>query len=184
MSYSWFQTSQTGGEWYSDTSPFSIPWLKKPKRDQFWARAKNRPKWNRPKIRRPIHRKKNSAVSHSNVRERRPGKVVSPAGEKHVGAPWRARAEGGSVCGQNGAALVSQLWKKVRFLRMKRKRCMAAVHPGRRGRGGCNGRIFVEGVKNNRKCSKSLTELATWWPDVTNLFFHDDCAKISWTVCP
>ncbi len=26
LSYSWFQTSQTGGEWYSDTSPFSIPW--------------------------------------------------------------------------------------------------------------------------------------------------------------
>ncbi len=22
------QTSQTGGQWYSDTSPFSIPWLK------------------------------------------------------------------------------------------------------------------------------------------------------------
>jgi hypothetical protein len=21
-----FQTSQTGGQWYSDTSPFSIPW--------------------------------------------------------------------------------------------------------------------------------------------------------------
>ncbi len=26
-SYSWFQTSQTGGQQYSDTSPFSIPWL-------------------------------------------------------------------------------------------------------------------------------------------------------------
>jgi hypothetical protein len=26
LSYSWFQTSQTGGQWYSDTSPFSIPW--------------------------------------------------------------------------------------------------------------------------------------------------------------
>ncbi len=26
LSYSWFQTSQTGGEWYSDTSPFSIPY--------------------------------------------------------------------------------------------------------------------------------------------------------------
>ncbi len=25
MSYSWFQTSQTGGQWYSDTSPFCIP---------------------------------------------------------------------------------------------------------------------------------------------------------------
>ncbi len=25
--YSWFQTSQTGGQWYSDTSPFSIPWF-------------------------------------------------------------------------------------------------------------------------------------------------------------
>ncbi len=23
-----FQTSQTGGQWYSDTSPFSIPWQK------------------------------------------------------------------------------------------------------------------------------------------------------------
>jgi hypothetical protein len=22
------QTIQTGGQWYSDTSPFSIPWLK------------------------------------------------------------------------------------------------------------------------------------------------------------
>ncbi len=27
MSYSWFQTSKTGGQRYSDTSPFSIPWL-------------------------------------------------------------------------------------------------------------------------------------------------------------
>jgi hypothetical protein len=26
LSYSRFQTSQTGGQWYSDTSPFSIPW--------------------------------------------------------------------------------------------------------------------------------------------------------------
>ncbi len=25
MPYSWFQTSQTGGQQYSDTSPFSIP---------------------------------------------------------------------------------------------------------------------------------------------------------------
>jgi hypothetical protein len=25
LSYSWFQTSQTGGQWYSYTSPFSIP---------------------------------------------------------------------------------------------------------------------------------------------------------------
>ncbi len=25
LSYRWFQTSQTGGQWYSDTSPFSIP---------------------------------------------------------------------------------------------------------------------------------------------------------------
>jgi hypothetical protein len=25
LSYSWFQTSQTGGQRYSDTSPFSIP---------------------------------------------------------------------------------------------------------------------------------------------------------------
>ncbi len=27
LSYSWFQTSQSGGQLYSDTSPFSIPWL-------------------------------------------------------------------------------------------------------------------------------------------------------------
>jgi len=27
LSYCWFQTSQTGGQWYSDTSPFIIPWL-------------------------------------------------------------------------------------------------------------------------------------------------------------
>ncbi len=27
LSYSRFQTSQTGGQWYSDTSPFSIPWF-------------------------------------------------------------------------------------------------------------------------------------------------------------
>jgi hypothetical protein len=27
LSYSWFQTSQTEGQWYSDTSPFSIPWI-------------------------------------------------------------------------------------------------------------------------------------------------------------
>ncbi len=27
LSYSWFQTSQTGGQWYSDTSPLSIPWV-------------------------------------------------------------------------------------------------------------------------------------------------------------
>ncbi len=26
--YSWFQTSQTGCQLYSDTSPFSIPWIK------------------------------------------------------------------------------------------------------------------------------------------------------------
>ncbi len=26
LSYSWFQTSQAGGQWYSDTSPFSILW--------------------------------------------------------------------------------------------------------------------------------------------------------------
>ncbi len=25
LSYSWFQTSQTGGQWFSGTSPFSIP---------------------------------------------------------------------------------------------------------------------------------------------------------------
>ncbi len=27
LPYSWLQTSQTGGQRYSDTSPFSIPWL-------------------------------------------------------------------------------------------------------------------------------------------------------------
>ncbi len=27
LSYSWFQTSKTGGQRYSDTSPFSIPWV-------------------------------------------------------------------------------------------------------------------------------------------------------------
>ncbi len=27
FSYSWFQTSQTGGQWYSDTSPFNVPWF-------------------------------------------------------------------------------------------------------------------------------------------------------------
>jgi hypothetical protein len=27
LSNSQYQTSQTGGQWYSDTSPFSIPWL-------------------------------------------------------------------------------------------------------------------------------------------------------------
>ncbi len=26
LSYSLLQTSQTGGQWYSNTSPFSIPW--------------------------------------------------------------------------------------------------------------------------------------------------------------
>ncbi len=30
LPYSWFQTSQTGGQWYSDTSPFSIPCLHTP----------------------------------------------------------------------------------------------------------------------------------------------------------
>jgi len=30
LSYSWFQTSQTGGQRYSVTFPFSIPWLNKP----------------------------------------------------------------------------------------------------------------------------------------------------------
>ncbi len=25
LSHNWFQTSQTGGQWYGDTSPFSIP---------------------------------------------------------------------------------------------------------------------------------------------------------------
>ncbi len=29
LSYSWFQTSQTGGQWYSDTSPFSITWFRR-----------------------------------------------------------------------------------------------------------------------------------------------------------
>ncbi len=28
LSYSWFVPSQTGGQWYSDTSPLSIPWPK------------------------------------------------------------------------------------------------------------------------------------------------------------
>jgi ribosomal protein L39E len=27
LSYSWFQTSQTGGQRYNDTAPFSIPWV-------------------------------------------------------------------------------------------------------------------------------------------------------------
>ncbi len=27
LSYRWFQTSQTGGQWFSDTSHFSIPWI-------------------------------------------------------------------------------------------------------------------------------------------------------------
>jgi len=27
LSYSWFQTSETGGQWYNDTSPFSTPWF-------------------------------------------------------------------------------------------------------------------------------------------------------------
>ncbi len=27
LTHNWFQTSQTGGQWYSDTSSFSIPWL-------------------------------------------------------------------------------------------------------------------------------------------------------------
>ncbi len=27
LSYSWLQTSHTGGQWYSDTSPFSITWF-------------------------------------------------------------------------------------------------------------------------------------------------------------
>jgi len=27
LSYSWFQTSKTGGEWYSDTSSFKFPGL-------------------------------------------------------------------------------------------------------------------------------------------------------------
>jgi hypothetical protein len=30
LSYSWFQTSQTGGQQYSDISPFSIPWFVPP----------------------------------------------------------------------------------------------------------------------------------------------------------
>ncbi len=28
LSYSWFQRGQTGSQWYSNTSPFSIPWRK------------------------------------------------------------------------------------------------------------------------------------------------------------
>ncbi len=36
MSYSWFQTSQTRGQRYSDTSPFSIPWFNR----QFQVTAK------------------------------------------------------------------------------------------------------------------------------------------------
>ncbi len=32
------QTGQTGGQWYSDTSPFSIPWLKEQKN---WDRIHN-----------------------------------------------------------------------------------------------------------------------------------------------
>jgi len=32
LPHSWFQTSQPGGQWYNDTSPFSIPWIK------FWRR--------------------------------------------------------------------------------------------------------------------------------------------------
>jgi hypothetical protein len=32
LPYNWIQTSQTGGQWYSDTSPFSIPWPKGQKR--------------------------------------------------------------------------------------------------------------------------------------------------------
>jgi hypothetical protein len=30
LSNSWFQTSQTGGQWCSDTSPLSIPWVSIP----------------------------------------------------------------------------------------------------------------------------------------------------------
>ncbi len=32
------QTGQTGGQWYSDTSPFSIPWLKE---QENWDRIHN-----------------------------------------------------------------------------------------------------------------------------------------------
>ncbi len=56
LSYSWFQTSQTGGQWYSDTSPFSIsclihdntvqisiPWSRiKLETDQFVNKTNNR----------------------------------------------------------------------------------------------------------------------------------------------
>ena len=42
LSYSWFQTSQTGGQHHSDTSPFSIPWpifqFQAPVRN-WWRRA-------------------------------------------------------------------------------------------------------------------------------------------------
>ncbi len=37
-SYSWFQTSQTGGQWYSNSSPFSIPCLRQ------WQTSANRTK--------------------------------------------------------------------------------------------------------------------------------------------
>ncbi len=33
LSYSWFQTSQTGGQLYNDTSPFRIPWFGRPSYD-------------------------------------------------------------------------------------------------------------------------------------------------------
>jgi hypothetical protein len=32
------QTSQTGGQWYSDTSPFSIPWLDRQAKLHFTSR--------------------------------------------------------------------------------------------------------------------------------------------------
>jgi hypothetical protein len=38
------QTCQAGGQWYSDTSPFSIPWFKHYKyllKIQFWKKSKN-----------------------------------------------------------------------------------------------------------------------------------------------
>ncbi len=42
LPYSWLQTSQTGGQWYSDASPFSIPrWNYLPTHtvDKFWKSA-------------------------------------------------------------------------------------------------------------------------------------------------
>jgi hypothetical protein len=35
------QTSQTGGQWYSDTSPFSIPWINSQTNVRFWTNKPN-----------------------------------------------------------------------------------------------------------------------------------------------